>query len=284
MRRVVPIVLVLMATGTLAAHEFWLSAGAWRVEPGERATILVNVGDRFPNATSFTAPERVDSVRLVGPTGELPVRPPFARERNSLTATVQVPATPGTYIGVVTIKPRFLEIKASDFESYLGHEGLDAVMNERASRGESAKAGRERYSRYAKTLIRAGEAGDAAHVTRPVGLKAELVPRADPTTLKPGDRCRFRLLFDGKPVAGAMVGAIYASAKVGPDEWPLRERTDAQGEVAFTLSAPGPWLVRTVHMVRRTGEQGAEAADWESYWASLSFALDEGSRRSERRQ
>lgn len=262
----------------ILAHEFWLSAASWRVFPGQRATILVNVGDRFPDATSFTAPDRVQSVRLVGPAGETPISGPFRRERDSLASDVQAPGQPGTYIGVVTIKPRVLEIKASDFETYLAHEGLDGVIAERKRAGEAAKPGRERYSRYGKTLLRVGDATTNGHVTRPVGLPVEIVPLTDPTTLRAGDRCRFRLLFEGKPIAGAKVGAIYASATTKPDEWPLTARTDARGEVEFTLNDSGPWLVRAVHMVRRTGQTGAEAADWESYWASLSFALDAASR------
>lgn len=277
-RRLMPVMLAVAVTATVAAHEFWLSPASWRVAPGQRATILINAGDRFPHATSFTAPERVDSVRLVGPAGEIPIPPPFRREKDSLAADVQVPTTPGTYIGVVLIKPRLVEIKAPDFEKYLAHEGLDDVIFQRARAGESTKPGRERYSRFGKTLIRVGDAQPSVHATRPLGLKVELVPLTDPTTITSGARSRFRLLFEGKPVSGAMVGAIYASAKVRPDEWPLSGRTDAQGEVEFTLNDAGPWLIRAVHMVRRAGERGAEAADWESYWASLSFALDPGRR------
>ena len=268
----------LAISAAVAAHEFWLSAATWRVPPGQRATILVNVGDRFPSATSFTAPERVESVRLVGPSGETPIPGPFRREKDSLAADVQVPGQPGTYIGVVVIKPRVLEIKASDFESYLAHEGLDAVSAERKSAGESGKPGRERYARYGKMLLQVGQAAANEYVTRPVGLAIEIVPLTDPTTLKPGDRCRFRLLFGGKPVAGAQVGAIYASASTKPDEWPLTARTDAQGEVVFLLNDPGPWLVRAVRMIRRTEKSAAEPVDWESYWASLSFALRAASR------
>jgi hypothetical protein len=33
----------------------------------------------------------------------------------------------------------------------------------------------------------------------------------------------------------------------------------------------GQQFVGTVHMVRRGGESGAEAADWESYWTSVTF-------------
>ena len=275
-KRLMPILLALAASATVVAHEFWIAPAMWQVAPGQRATILINVGDRFPDATSFTAPERIDSVRLVGPAEETPIPPPFRRDKNSLAASVRVPMTPGTYIGVVVIKPRFIEIKAADFERYLTHEGLDAVIAGRARAGESTRPGRERYSRFGKTLIRVGDAQAGANATRPVGLRIELVPLTDPTTVKPGERCRFRLLFDGKAVAGARVGAIFASAKAGPDEWPLTARTGAEGEVEFTLNDRGPWLVRSVHMVRRSSEGGAEAADWESYWASLSFALGGG--------
>lgn len=273
--RVISFVFVIAVSGSALAHEFWLSVASWSVKPGERATILVNVGNRFPDATSFTAPERVESVRLVGPAGETPIPGPFRRERDSLAADVAAPAQPGTYIGVVTIRPRVLEIKAPDFESYLAHEGLEAVLAERKRTGESMNPGRERYSRYGKTLLRVGPGSTVhGHVTQPLGLPVELVPLTDPTTIKAGDRCRFRLLFEGNPVAGAQVGAIYARASTKPDEWPLLARTDARGEVEFTLNDPGPWLVRAVHMVRRPDTTGREAVDWESYWASLSFALE----------
>ena len=58
---------VLAAILPAAAHEFWVTPSAWIVEPGRRATLLVNVGDQFPNASSFTTPDRIDVVRLVGP-------------------------------------------------------------------------------------------------------------------------------------------------------------------------------------------------------------------------
>ncbi len=56
-----------------------------------------------------------------------------------------------------------------------------------------------------------------------------------------------------------------------------RQNGPARGS-EFTFEDPGPWLIRSVHMVRRAGERGTEAADWESYWASLSFQLDPGGR------
>ena len=110
-------------------------------------------------------------------------------------------------------------------------------------------------------------------MTAPVGLKIELVPQVDPTTLRAGSTLGVRLLLDGVPAPNALVGAIPASAKGTPETWPLTGRTDSKGEVAFRLQEAGPWLIRAVRTVRRTGETGDLAADWESYWASLSFQL-----------
>lgn len=257
----------------LVAHEFWATPSTWTAAPGSAVTLLANVGDRFPHATSFTTPERVESVRLVGPATDQPVPGPYRRERDSLAADVRLPSAPGTYVGVFVIRPRVGEKTGAIFEEHLRHQGLDDVAAERARRQETQTAVRERYSRYGKTLVQAGSGGDESNATRPLGLKIELVPLTNPIRLRPGGELRVRLLLDGQPVAGALVGAIDAGAKVGAGEWPVTARTDASGEAALVLSNHGPWLIRAVRMQRRSGERGPDAADWETYWASLTFAM-----------
>lgn len=263
--------LLLLACAELSAHDFWLAASPWRPAPGSRVTVTANVGDRFPVPTSFTAPDRVDRVRIVGPDGEGPVDPQFRRDRNSLATDVQLPRTPGAYLIVMTIKPRFIEIKPPDFATYLKHEGLERIVAERAKAGESERPGLERYSRYAKAVLRTGD-GPADHVTRPFGLRAELLPLSDPSTLRVGQSLTLRLLADGKPVSDALIGGIYAASKGAPDDWPLKARTKQNGEVSFVLEQAGAWLFRSVHMTRAP-DPGSPAADWESAWASLAFEI-----------
>lgn len=270
-RRLSVVVLLLAASVGLSAHDFWLAASPWEVTPGARVTVTANVGDRFPVPTSFTAPERVDRLRVIGPEGELSLQPQFRRQENSLATDVQLPGSPGSYLIVMTIKPRFIEIKAPDFATYLRHEGLERVLAEREKAGEVDRVGRERYSRYAKVVIRAGD-GPADHVTRPLGLGAELVPLSDPSRLRVGESLGLRLLVNGRPVVGALVGGIYAASKGAPDDWPLKARTDQNGDVRFTLDHAGGWLFRSVHMTRAS-EPGTPAADWESFWASLTFEV-----------
>ena len=76
----------------------------------------------------------------------------------------------------------------------------------------------------------------------------------------------FRILYEGKPLAGALVKAI---ALEDPDNT-LSARSDAQGRVAFVLVRKGVWLVKAVHMAPAPPETGA---DWESLWASLTFEI-----------
>lgn len=270
---VVTAAVVLAVVMPLAAHEFWVTPSEWVLAPGARATILANVGDQFPGANSFTTPDRIETVRLIGPGTDRGVPPPYRREADSLAADTRLPDIPGTYIGVVMVKPRVGEKSGSVFQAHIAHQGLDDVGEYRAKHGETDKPVRERYSRYGKTLLRVGSGGSSAHVTKPLGLKIELVPDVDPTRLRPGSVLRLRLLLDGRPAPNALVGAVYAAAQAKPESWPLTARTDADGRFAFTLHDRGPWLLRAVRTQRRTGETGPLAADWESYWASLSFIL-----------
>ena len=73
---------------------------------------------------------------------------------------------------------------------------------------------------------------------------------------------RLRLLFEGKPLAGALVTAIDREGIR------LTARSDAHGRVAIALPKPGVWLVKSVWMV--PAPAGSDV-DWESLWASLTF-------------
>jgi uncharacterized GH25 family protein len=180
-----------------------------------------------------------------------------------------MPSTPGTYAAVMVVKGRFLSMDSDKFIDYLKEEGLSNLVEEVHRRGEDRQKSRERYWREAKVLIRVGE-GPASAVTQPVGLPAELVPDSDFTQARKGDVIGVRLLADGKPVADAQVA--FTAAAPGPTKSrALRIRTDREGRAHFTIAKEGPYLLTSVHMVRREGETGEQAVDWESYWCSLTF-------------
>jgi uncharacterized GH25 family protein len=74
----------------------------------------------------------------------------------------------------------------------------------------------------------------------------------------------FRLLYENRPLAGALVVAFNKAAPLDK----LKARTDPEGRVIFDIKRRGTWLVTAVHMI--PVPRGSEA-QWESIWASLSF-------------
>ena len=193
-----------------AAHDFWLATSRWDIPPGATVVVTANVGDDiYPRSDSATASERVESLRLVGPTTTV-LAPRFRVVDKSLAADVMLPAAPATYVAVMVVKGRFISMEGGKFIDYLKQEGLDRLIDDVRRRGEERTKSRERYWREAKVLIRAGD-GPSDHVTRAVGLAAELVPDSDFTQAKVGDTIGVRLLSEGNPDAGAQVSLTAAA-------------------------------------------------------------------------
>ena len=260
----------ILTTSTVFAHDFWLATSRWHVAPATTVVVTANVGDDiYPRSENATAPERVESLRLIGPGMEI-LTPKYRTVDKSLAADVTLPEAPATYLVAMVVKGRFLSMEGPKFIDYLKDEGLGFLVEEVQRRGEINKKSRERYWREAKLLIHAGD-GPSEQVTRPVsGMAAELVPDMDLTVAKIGDTIGVRLLSEERPVTGAQVNLTAAGP--GPiKDRVARVRTDAEGRARLTITKRGPYLLTSVHMVRREGETGEQAAGWESYWCSVTF-------------
>ena len=160
-----------------------------------------------------------------------------------------------------------MRLEPALFESYLRDEGLERIAAYRAAHGETQQPGVEIFSRNAKALIvgsGAAPARDWAVWRRPVGLALELVPESDPRRPASDGPFTVRLLFRGKPLAGALVKAFPKDG----NERRLTTRTDAEGRARLALPEPGIWLVNAVHMIDAPPTSGAR---WESLWSSLTF-------------
>ena len=250
--------LVTLAAAQLSAHDFWL-ATVGPATPGA-VTITAGVGEKFPTRTQFRYRDNwLAEWTLVGEKSRTPLSKDWRRDAMVMATDVTLPGT-GAFMGVAMVSAQTIEMTGDEFTDYLKEEGLDSVIAARQSAGEAGKTTKERYARYAKIALRNGE-GSGAHLTRPVGAKAEFVPSVDPTTLRAGSPLTVQLLIDGKPVSGASLTAIH-------EGMPQKARTDASGRATFTIDRPGAWLVKTVHMVR---QPAGNEAEWESFWVTLAF-------------
>jgi uncharacterized GH25 family protein len=248
---------VVLAAAPLAAHDFWIEPSTFHPAPGQTVSLGLRVGQNFVGdavrrsadlIVDFTVRQDGQTEAVAGSDGSDPAG--FIRADGRGTAVV-----------VYTSEPSFIEMPPAKFEDYLRQEGLEAIVATRQAKGKSGKAGLEYFSRCAKALLTGKQASAVA--TTPLGLDLEIVPEADPTVRF--EPFRAHLLYDGRPLAGALVVAMPHDSPVAGR---LTARTDAQGAFAFALPHGGVWLIKAVHMV----EAGwFSKADWRSYWASLTF-------------
>lgn len=153
------------------------------------------------------------------------------------------------------------------FESFLRHKDAVWVLDEHRARGLPETGFRERYSRYAKSLVAVGHGRGA---DRPVGLLTEIVALANPYTDDLAQGLPVRVLYEGRPRANAQV-EIFARAPDGTVSDSFT-RTDAEG-VAVIPVAPGTEYLIDAVVLRPVAEEGPRAAVWESLWASLTFRV-----------
>jgi hypothetical protein len=175
-------------------------------------------------------------------------------------------ATPGLLVVGYHSHPSSVELPAEKFNQYLKEEGLDAVAALRAARGQSGAVAKEMFTRCAKSLMLSGPAG-AGQRDHALGFTLELVAERNPYALAAGQDLPVRLTYEGRPLAGALVVAMNQS---NPSERQA-VRSDKDGRARFRISGSGMWLIKAVHMIEAPS---GSKADWASYWASLTFALD----------
>ena len=203
MRRIVLAAALLLLAGDLQAHDFWIEPSTFH--PLQGAIIAVGlrvgqnyVGDAVPHFSRAIeqffvrqggADQPIEGSDGVDPAG-------FFRADGQATALIAYRSA-GSYI----------ELPPGQFEDYLRLYGLERIIGLRTTRGERAKPGRENFFRYAKALLTGRQT--SAAVTKPLGFAYEIVPDDDPTA-RPAP-FRGHILYDGKPLADALVVAILHS-------------------------------------------------------------------------
>lgn len=247
----------------LTAHDFWVQPSAFTPSPEAVLPVRLFVGDYFRGEPFARRASLIERFVAVGPHGEAQI---VGLEGSDPAGYVRLIRS-GLHALAYRSRRSFTRLGAKQFEAYLAEEGLERISRERAAEGHADRAVREAFSRCAKALVQVGEI-DSTAGDRPIGLELELVADKNPYALSIGEKLPVRLLYQGKPLAGALVAAVNRNDVAGR----TATRTNQDGKAVLTLDRKGLWMIRAVHMVRP--DAGVEA-DWESLWASLTFALPE---------
>jgi hypothetical protein len=257
--------IALLASLPATAHEFWLWPEPFAPAIGARTRITLNVGEYFSGDLIGFAKTNVAAVRHYASDTSEDLRSRVPDKAVLPDLKLAFPRA-GTHLIAFDSQPSQITLPAEKFHAYLHDEGLDSVIRQRETSGAAHLPGRERYRRNVKSLLRVGGQSDAAYGLR-TGQQLEILPLADPFDKNRNEALDFQLLFDGTPLADALVKAWH---KRDGQTLTIRARSTAEGVVRFTLPYDGPWMISVVHMIPATGSKDI---DWDSFWGNLTFEL-----------
>lgn len=246
------------------AHDVWIELDTFRPGVGSVLQLRLQIGELFQGKRMTLAPERIEKLSLIGDAGERPV---FAYPGDSSKGFVSI-SKAGLAVLAYQSKPSLIDLDAKTFAKHLAEKGLEKLLASRKEPAKEEKPVRERYSRYAKALVCCGDDPEKGFDRR-LGFLIELVPQKDPFRLKPGEDLPIRILYKERPIGGILVEALHQGEE-GAGARALSARSNDHGDVSFRLEHPGRWLVTAVHMIEARDHT---VADWESYWASLTFEV-----------
>ncbi len=245
------------------AHDLWLVPPA-TATARSAVTVRAVSGSAFPVGDHAPDPAQFARRLAVGPDGE-----PLPLDATGTTAGAGLlaltPTAPGVYAVGVETTPKLLTLDAAAFNAYLVEDGLPHVYLLRHREKSLDRPSAERYSKSPKALLRVGTGG-GGDPTRPLGLPLEIVPLADPFARKPGDALAVRVLFRGKPLAGANLGWDHPG---GDGLAAGTVRTDPKGHALVPVAKTGLMTVRLTHLTRPQ----ADGHEWESFWTTLTFRV-----------
>ena len=234
---------VTLASVPLAAHDFWLQPLRFWTAPGTPMPMTFLVGHGAARQRSSIAKDRFGVFRAVGPQGVRDHKSELTIGRAADVAPRF--AQPGTYVVAFSTSNVTSDLPARRFNDYATVEGLTLVLKQRAASNSSAKPGRELYSRRGKALIQVGPIGrlPQPYVTAPIGLGLEIVPLLNPYALGNSLTLPVRVLYQGRPLAGALVKLNNLAADAEPVE---KHLTDSTGQTSFTARRSGNWQLNVV--------------------------------------
>lgn len=262
-------ILALLLAGVVAApavaHDFWVQPKIFAVPAGGVVPLTIEVGHAQFRQRWSVSIDRVATFTTIGPDGVVDHRGELHLDTGDSDADLRF-AKPGTYIIALTTSHASSILPAIRFNDYINYEGITPAIATRAAAGTTNTPGREIYSRRAKALIQVGTPTARQSVaTKPIGLSLEIVPERDPYTLGPDEALPVRILYDGKPLAGAFVKLTNLDF----DAKPVRtQRSDAAGRAAFKIPFRGLWQMNVIWTRPLVGNADA---DFDTTFSSLTF-------------
>jgi uncharacterized GH25 family protein len=257
------------------AHDFWVQPDAYWVASAAHTPFTLQLGHGPDRQRSPIPLSRILRFEAVCPDARvISLRSTLQLGGRSSDGTIAL-AAPGTYVLVLQTDARARSLlPAIRFNDYLRVEGLTPALRFRERKHRMSADGSESYSRQAKAIVRVGpsialkgEASRASPVTRSIGLPLEIVPELDPYAIPPPKRLPVRVIYKGRPLAGALIKLSDLHEDAHPIEVHL---TDSAGRATFMAPMRGAWLLNVIWTELAPPSSDT---DFETVFSSLSFGF-----------
>jgi uncharacterized GH25 family protein len=267
------LLLGLCYVSSVGAHDFWVQPNRYWLSPQAVTPLTLQVGHGPFRQRSPIPLSRITRFEAIAPNGTVI----DLRDRLHLAGNLEDGdfrfLDPGTYVLMLETDDRAQShLPAIRFNDYVRVEGLTPALEQRERTHRMDADGSENYSRLAKSIVQVGtlDAGSQAQVTKPRGLPLEIVPERNPYAEPRLATLPVRVLYQGRPLAGALVKLTNLEHDAAPVEMQL---TDRAGRASFTMPNDGSWLLNVIwtRPLPRTSE-----TDFETIFSSLSFGFTSG--------
>lgn len=245
--------IILFSASFALAHDAWIEVRDYTPAPGEELTMVIANDHYFP-ARSFMSRENIDEFYLLTPDGRRLNTESYSdleyKAAKSLTQQ-------GAYLAVLNPKANFFTKTTEGYQRGKSKKGLKNVISCKYS------------AKFSKAVVNVG-AGAGTLLFKPLGHDLEIVPLADPATLRGGDMMPIQVFYKGRPLGGTQVLATYIGFSREKNTFAYATKTAADGKANIRIATPGAWLV-AVH----NGEDypDPEVCDENSFGASLTFEI-----------
>lgn len=254
MRRLIIIfALLILTTGIVTAaqaHMLWLNVSNYFPKKGEKVTIEIGWGHKFPR-DEMIKEENIEHIFVRDPNGhEIPL------EKVAPAKYVFTPEVDGQYEVIAKLKPGFVS-NTPDGRKLGNKKTLKDVVSCLY------------FTMNVKALINTGsKVKGADHQS---DLPLEIIPYLDISRLKVGDEIILRVMYKGKPVKGAKVNAIDEKTALQQEsKWVQESESDVDGMVRVKLISKGPWFFTAYYELPYTD---LSECDKSMYRTTLTFGL-----------
>lgn len=239
----ITVIFLLALAGTAAhAHMLWLNPMNYTPAVGSTTEIGIGFGHSFPanRVEQEVKEDKVAAIKALGPDGQEVPLVKTAPDRYQLKIEKA-----GAYVITAGLKPGFFTMTP---------EGRKWGDKKEIANGIKCT----NFHIEAKAVLLAGN--DGQNRDRATGQTVDLILLSDPRQVKAGEKLEAQVLYQGKPLADAVVKAVYAGYEApkstenastqkghGVHHYPVEAQTDAQGRVVFAPDRAGHWLAIVSH-------------------------------------